>query len=185
MIYIGTTKKTFKNLPDEKLSLSRHSWNCGWYWGFGYIGNKHLHTHFDSVFLNDCPEYEDIFEDAVFTSDEWWIIRDLFMQAYALRKAAEVYRYGGHQTTFKGLTDCIKSEELENKINADLKKVLDTLWNYIERDRSLVINASKKIKSLKKQIEDKKAKIEEHNDLIKKELIDLTEEIKREKKYLK
>lgn len=26
-------------------------WECNWYWGGGYIGNKNFHTHFDSAFL--------------------------------------------------------------------------------------------------------------------------------------
>lgn len=29
----------------EDVWLARPSWNCGWYWGFGYVQNRYLHTH--------------------------------------------------------------------------------------------------------------------------------------------
>ena len=73
----------------------------------------------------------DLFESTNITDEEWWVIRDLFVQAYALRKAAEVYRYGGHQTTVHGVTDIIKNEERAAQINADLAKVLDTVWDAV------------------------------------------------------
>lgn len=40
-------------------------------------------------FLND-PQY---------TPAEWWRIKDLFKQFYALKEAAEVFHYGGHCTS--------------------------------------------------------------------------------------
>ena len=32
--------------------LEDFSWDCGWYWGGGYIGNDSFHAHFDDAFLN-------------------------------------------------------------------------------------------------------------------------------------
>ena len=65
------------------------------------------------------------------TQDQWWIIRDLFTQAYALQKAAEVYQYGGHQTLNPGITDCIKNLEMAALINKDLEIVLNKVWDFI------------------------------------------------------
>ena len=42
-IYLGNTTEY------GRLYLSKHSWDCGWYWGFGYIGNSRLHMHIDSL----------------------------------------------------------------------------------------------------------------------------------------
>ncbi len=146
-IYIGKVKKDWKGnernyVAGEKLYLSKHSWDCDWYWGMGYIGNKDLHTHFDSTFLNGSPDVaSQIFDDQQFTDNEWWVIRDMFIQAYALKKAAAIYRHGGHQTTKKGITDIIKNEELEKKLNEDCGKVLDTLWDYMNhaiKDQSVL-----------------------------------------------
>jgi len=118
------------------LYLTKHSWDCGWYWGFGYVGNRDCHFHFDSLLnIKDNKggiKYTatDLFSETYITDKEWWIIRDLFVQAYALKKAAAVYRQGGHQTTAKGVTDIIQDNGLVTRINADLEKVLDTVWNY-------------------------------------------------------
>ena len=47
-VYLGTTKGDFP----EQIYLSGFSWDCGWYWGGGYLGNRNMHTHFDGCFLN-------------------------------------------------------------------------------------------------------------------------------------
>jgi hypothetical protein len=134
-IYLGKTKGDFDTLPNERIWLSKHSWDCGWYWGFGYIGNANIHTHFDSVFLNTSKYTpKDIFEKTKISEKKWWIIRDLMIQAYALKKAAEVYHHGGHQTTVSGVTDIIKNKELERQINTDLKTVLDKVWEILSNE---------------------------------------------------
>ena len=33
----------------KSILLRRPSFECDWYWGFGYIGNKNLHTHLDCL----------------------------------------------------------------------------------------------------------------------------------------
>lgn len=124
-IYLGNTTEY------GRLYLSKHSWDCGWYWGFGYIGNTRLHMHIDSL-INGEYDVNKIFDGSTgITQDQWWIIRDLFRQAYALKAAAEVYQYGGHQTTRPGITDCIKNLEMAALINKDLEIVLDKVWDFI------------------------------------------------------
>jgi hypothetical protein len=34
---------------NEPIYLSPPSWDCGWYWGFGYLGNKNCHYHVDGL----------------------------------------------------------------------------------------------------------------------------------------
>ena len=124
-------------IDGENIYLTKHNWDCGWYWGFGYIGNARCHSHFDSLLSikDGCGGIKhlasELFQSTKITDKEWWVIRDLFIQAYALRGAAEVYRYGGHQTTLKGVTNIIQSHDMAKFINADLEKVLNTLWNYV------------------------------------------------------
>ena len=125
-------------IDGELIFLYKHTWDCDWYWGMGYIGNRNLHTHISSL-INEknskgnypSTEIKDIFEQCELTQKQWWVVRDLFIQAYALKEVAEVYHYGGHQTTLKGVTDIINSKEKENQCNADLKIILDTVWEYI------------------------------------------------------
>lgn len=140
-IYLGT-------INNEKIYLSKHSWDCGWYWGFGYLGNKNLYFHIESLIesryikdslislnkeVNNNKFYniETIFTKTWIDQADWWILRDLFIQAYALKHCAEVYKYGGHQTTVLGITDIIKNESMQDTINKDLEKVLDTIWQYL------------------------------------------------------
>ena len=127
-VYLGNTTEY------GKLYLSKHSWDCGWYWGFGYIGNSRLHMHIDSL-INGEYDVNKIFDGSTgITQDQWWIIRDLFRQAYALKAAAEVYQYGGHQTTKPGMTDCIKNLEMAAQINKDLETVLNKVWDFLSNE---------------------------------------------------
>jgi hypothetical protein len=132
-ILLGKVRDDYKgnHVAGEKIYLSKHSWDCGWYWGFGYVGNKDLHTHFDSAFLTSETDIKKIFEETKITQSEWWLLRDLFIQAYALKNCAEVYRYGGHQTSKTGITDIIKNDELAKQLNKDLETVLNKIWEML------------------------------------------------------
>jgi len=125
--YVGV-----KYIEGELIFLSKHQWSCDWYWGFGYIGNKKTHTHFDSVFLEDgVLVASEIFENTKIQDSEWWILRDLFIQAYALKKCAEIYILGGHQTSKKGITDIIKNDLKAKVLNEDLEIILDKIWSIL------------------------------------------------------
>ena len=126
-VYLGNTTEY------GKLYLSKHLWECRWYWDFGYIGNNSCHMHIDSLIREDS--INNIFDKGTpITQDQWWIIRDLFTQAYALQKAAEVYQYGGHQTSKPRITDCIKNLEMAARINKDLETVLDKVWDFLSNE---------------------------------------------------
>lgn len=131
-IYLGKVRPgATEYLDGEAMYLEKHEWQCGWYWALGYIGNARTHCHFDGQFLKGNPlEANEVFITTNITNGEWWVIRDLFVQAYALRKAAEVYQYGGHQAPKKGLTDVIRNPDMAKTLNADLERVLDALWVY-------------------------------------------------------
>lgn len=47
-IYLGTTKGPYP----ERVYLEGFQWDCGWYWGGGYISTHSMHTHFDGCFLD-------------------------------------------------------------------------------------------------------------------------------------
>jgi len=133
-ILLGKIRKNVgvKYVEGELIFLSKHQWNCGWYWGFGYIGNKKTHTHFDSVFLESgVLVASEIFENTKIKDSQWWILRDLFIQAYALKKCAEIYRLGGHQTSKKGITDIIKNDLKAKVLNEDLEIILDKIWSIL------------------------------------------------------
>lgn len=127
-IYLGRGGPGLKYGEGEAIYLEKHEWQCGWYWGFGYLGNKNLHFHFNSV-LEQPSVYkvDEAFKSTWITQDQWWILRDLFIQAYAFQKAAECYRYGGHQSQ-KAELYRVKSKDMAMHINNNLRQVLNTIW---------------------------------------------------------
>lgn len=139
---LGKLRKEYQDYGGETIYLEEHSWDCSWYWGFGYIGNHRLSTHFNLCFLNGETDINKIFQETPIRQEEWWLLRDLFIQAYALKDSAEVYHYGGHQVTKRGVTDIIQSKEMEDEINKDLKIVLDEIWGLLRavQRRVMLVN---------------------------------------------
>ena len=123
-IYLG------RDLDNETVYLSKHSWDCKWYWGFGYVGNNSCHYHIDSLFNE--TNINKIFTTTKLTQDNWWVVGDLFIQAYTLKKCAETYRHGGHWTEQAFKVADIRDEEMCTRLNKDLETILDSIWEYIE-----------------------------------------------------
>lgn len=121
---------------EGQLYLEEHKFDCGWYWAFGYIGNRSLHMHISA--LIEHPEKYDPawtnvsrqFKSTWLTQGQWWILRDLFISAYALKKAVEVYLHGGHQTEAASAFRVLNSERAA-EINGDLKTLLDCIWTLL------------------------------------------------------
>ena len=133
------------NKDGEYVWLEKESWDCGWYFGFGYLhtytNNENperakdisMHTHFDCMFLKG-PEYakkmfENYFTETVLTDDEMWILCDYMMTYYTLKKTAELFGHGYSYQTEKAKIDCLKSKEQADKINHE---ILPELFKRIE-----------------------------------------------------
>lgn len=113
--------------------LEAPSWDCGWYWGFGYIeaytNNKQPerskdiseHTHWDSLFMNGNKNAYDAFKE-FFTStplsdDELWELCDLMKSFYTLTGAAELFGRGYSYYTEKAKLEEVKDKDLVLRIN--------------------------------------------------------------------
>ena len=132
----------------ERVCLEGFSWDCGWYWGGGYIhiynrGAKEwrTHTHFDTYF----GEGHDLFtginariKHHVLTTDQRWRLCDLMVQFYAFRRASECYHYGGGYTS-KDRTE----DEIQPAMSAVLNTHIETV--IIREIRSLLDSTSGKI----------------------------------------
>ena len=137
-----------KDKRGQYVYLEKESWDCGWYWGFGYLhtftNNNNpthsrdisMHTHFNSEFMRG-PEYtkkmfEEYFEETVLTEEEMWILCDYMMTFYTLQKTAELFYHGYSYQTSKAYMDCLKSQEQSDKINHEIlpdlfKRIADLL----------------------------------------------------------
>lgn len=117
-------------LDGETIWLQKPSWECGWYWGFGYVHtftNKispersrdiSSHTHFKAL-IKDGPDPW-LKLETPFTEKEKWAIADLLKSAYALQEAAKVFHLGNSHWTSERLSPYLKQEDIEQTINQNL-----------------------------------------------------------------
>jgi len=121
----------------EGVFLEKHSWDCGWYWGFGYLESRHSYFHFENVIPNESGKnfltFDLNYKERIDLDSklDGWVLMELFAQAYALKHAAELY-YMGHAGIgdAKGL-GIRKDREKAKEINSELEAVLDNIWKYV------------------------------------------------------
>ena len=121
------------NKEGKHVYLEKESWDCGWYWGFGYLHiftndriptqsrDIEMHTHFDSLFLNKnksvYDSLDEYFESMVISKDQRYELVDLMMTAYTLKKAAELFHHGNSWQTEKAKIDDLQDDAMEKRIN--------------------------------------------------------------------
>lgn len=109
-----------QNQHNQRIYLSPPSWDCNWYWSFGYLGNSTTHYHLDSLstgsnlfdgIKREFPNFNKL-DDA-----KLWTFCELVQTAYTLKQTAEVLRRGGSHCTNNPLKDLIKDPDYVQKIN--------------------------------------------------------------------
>lgn len=126
-----------------KYWLEGASFDCGWYWGFGYVetytNNNNpgasrdilSHQHFDTLFLKNYG-FDDVLEATTMTEGEKWKLMELMKTYYNLKLTAEVFGRGGSHVSSNPLCDEIKDEELVKKINnVLLPKVFEEVYKIL------------------------------------------------------
>ena len=108
----------------KKHYLEKASWDCGWYWGFGYI---HTFTsrdfgmcyHFDGFEKksNMYDGFKKAFTDSVLTDSELWKLCELMKTFYVLKNTAEVLGRGGANYTTNPCSEIIKNTDEVKRIN--------------------------------------------------------------------
>ena len=122
-----------------KVWLQEPSWDCNWYWGFGYVeiysrNQKTLyeHTHFDSLFFNsNGKSWESIqtyFEKTTFNENEMWELLDYMKSFYTLRATSNLLHCG--YSHYKKPSLVLKDDLMCEKIN---KVMLPSLFEAIKR----------------------------------------------------
>ena len=124
---------------NEKYWLCEGSFDCGWYWGVGYVQvfNRNYtdivyHTHFDSLFFNKRQFSGDVFRqyfDEITLSDsEVYKLMELMKTIYTLREYSDTLHRGGAHITSNPVSDLIKNDEEYNRIN---KVLIPALLNEV------------------------------------------------------
>ena len=126
--------------------LEAPSWDCGWYWGFGYIetytNNRNpgmakdinSHSHFDSMFMNGPENVRDQFKNffvkTTLTDDEIWELCDYMKTFYTLKTFAELFRRGYSYYTERAKVEGLIQVEQVDQIN---KVHLPEIFQRIEK----------------------------------------------------
>lgn len=113
--------------------LEAASWNCGWYWGGGYVetytNNRNpicpkdiaSHQHFDSMFLNGnangYDKFVGFFAKTPFTKNEIWKIMELMKSFYVARHYSDMLHTGGAHYTENPAKGKIQSKTEYDRIN--------------------------------------------------------------------
>ena len=140
---IHKTKWTAKYLlgyvDKEPIYLRPPSWDCGWYWGFGYLGNNNYHYHLDAIGKSENINFRDALlkhfdaGTSIFRHDGLtWVFCELVLTAYQLKATAEMLGRGGSHITTNPCASIIKDEAYTKHINeivlpAVFDKIADTL----------------------------------------------------------
>lgn len=133
---IQGTKKVFfgkRKSDGRNIFLTKPSWDCGWYWGFGYLGNNNEHYHLDGYQngrnINMYDALVTDYELAPFIRKHLWVFCELVLTAYTLKDTAEVLGRGGSHMTKNPLRSLIISEGEVERIN---KTVLPAIFQEIQ-----------------------------------------------------
>ena len=131
-IYLGVSK------DHGNVYLSKASWDCGWYWGFGYIGNKNCHYHFSGLTFDNSKNMFDAikehFTSFVITDDsKLWKLCELMQTFYHLQTTAEVLGRGGSHYTANPLSELIKNPKEVTRINeVILPRLFEEIYKLFE-----------------------------------------------------
>lgn len=119
------------DIHGERYYLEAESWDCDWYWGFGYITSKNSHQHADGHFYSENDTYNDgnIFTGGflvkkTFTDKQGWELRELMSQFYTFRKMADLYHTGGAHIGGGTLGQQWKDPAKAEHINKDVLPVI-------------------------------------------------------------
>lgn len=95
--------------PEGKIYLTKPEWQCDWYWCFGWISSKNLHTHLNR--LGSSNIYDNIKEfipNVELSDTNLWKFCELAESIYTLKKSAELFHRGSSHIVY----------------NADYKKIM-------------------------------------------------------------
>lgn len=122
--YFGTLKTC-----NERIRLSAPTFDCNWYWGFGYLGNKNCHYHLKSYHLDrGFSDYRSITMFDAFKTDYTLCdvlqndttlrtFCELVQTVYSLLAVAEIFSRGGSHQSKNPCQELLKNLAIYEQIN--------------------------------------------------------------------
>lgn len=136
-----------KDEAGVKWYMQKPTWDCGWYWGFGYLdsftngirpekskdilGHMHLSSLMDEFKGNGFDALKHYFPECALTDDELFEFIDYIKSGYTLRDVAELFERGHSNYTEKAKVDSsVKpdwAKEINEKMIPAINRKLDEL----------------------------------------------------------
>lgn len=131
--YLGTRKK-----DGAHIRMEGARWSCGWYWGFGYLGNQNEHYHLDGYQSEDhflkledgsykgLTEKRNICMHDALLKDydlsekikaDLWKFCEIVLSIYKLKEASEMFHIGGAHMTSNPCEHLLGRQDLSDEIN--------------------------------------------------------------------
>jgi hypothetical protein len=139
--YVAKREKVLfgHTLDGVAIYLDLPKWDCNWYWGFGYLGNRDRHYHLKTYQEEGgfCGKHRNISMFDAFKADyklcptlaednNLWKFCELVTTVYALLEVAEIFNRGGSHMTANPCRKLLKSPEQYQHINNVLLPALFT-----------------------------------------------------------
>jgi len=126
------------NSEGESIYMDKPTFDCDWYWSFGYLGNRHCHYHLESYDNGrNINMYDALKQDYTLTSHvemNLWQVCELALSIYTLKKTADLYHIGGSLMTCNRCKGHIQDIKQYNKIvNETLPQVLQSFWDLVTK----------------------------------------------------
>jgi hypothetical protein len=128
-ILFGVVKNT-----REIIYLSKPTWDCDWYWSFGYLGNRNCHYHLKgyqngrNMNMFDCLSLDYELTDKI--KEKLWSFCEQAATIYQFKEFYEVVYRGGSHFTKHPLKEIVMDKALAEKIAKEtLPKLLQKFWD--------------------------------------------------------
>lgn len=125
--------------------LVEPSWDCGWYWGLGYVEtltnqrqpqrSKDIlsHRHWDGLFpvkWSIWSDFKELLPSTPLDHDEVWMLSEFMEELYTLRKYSDfLHRRGSHVTHIPDdLKEVLRNDAEYDRIN---KEVIPAVWKHV------------------------------------------------------
>lgn len=137
-----------RKMDGKYLYLEKAHFDCGWYWGFGYVegftNNKNpeksrdisSHEHIDSLLfnknMNGFDAFKELFEETPMTDKELWKFLELMKSFYVAKEYSEMLYIGGAHYTQNPVSELIKNDDEYTRINTIiLPKVFEEVYKLL------------------------------------------------------
>lgn len=139
-----------KNEDGKQMFLQRATFDCDWYWGFGYVTtftnnivpevsrDIDSHQHFDYLFgknTNFKDGFNLVIKESPLTDKELWELCELMKIGYIAKEAMEMaYRGGAHYTSSVKIP-IVKSTDVYNHYDKVIREVNDALEKLLSQSK--------------------------------------------------